>query len=65
MVGIIVLITLPIWMPLIVMVAAHDAKKNISYISHSSNWDPLDPADPYNDCPDCGSGDSDGNHCYD
>ena len=33
--------------------------------STKSTWDPLDPTDPYNDCPDCGSGDTDGNHCYD
>lgn len=33
--------------------------------SSKSTWDPLNPDDPYNDCPDCGSGDTDGNHCYD
>lgn len=41
--------------------------KTVIYTQNKSNdsWDPLDPADPYNDCPDCGSGDTDGNHCYD
>ena len=52
----------------------HDNSKNrYTYIitdnssSHNLDheWNPLDPADPYNDCPDCGSGDTDGNHCYD
>ena len=33
--------------------------------TNGKDWDPLDPTDPYNNCPDCGSGDTDGNHCYD
>ncbi len=41
--------------------------KTVIYTQNQLNdtWDPLDPADTYNDCPDCGSGDTDGNHCYD
>lgn len=37
----------------------------ITYKDEFEPLDPYDPANPYNNCPDCGSGDTDGNHCYD
>lgn len=33
--------------------------------SSETEWNPFDLTDGNNDCPDCGSGNTDGNHCYD
>ena len=41
--------------------------KNVPLSVVSCDYDPQDPYDPvnpYNSCPCCGSGDTDGNHCY-
>ena len=43
----------------------HGSTYTSTHTSEFHEWDPLDPTDGYNDCPDCGSGDTDGNHCYD
>lgn len=61
-----IIIGIAIGVVLVVMVFAAEFDGTGTYNpGDSSGWDPLDPADPYNDCPDCGSGDTDGNHCYD